>query len=199
MPMWILGIVVIVLLGLGGLACRSSASAAPGGDPGRASGEIAALPESAIDSLLARLETEKAPEPTMGAMCYSPVAMSDSNEYVCPVCGERTVYGYDLGWFLQYDLPGCREDAGAIDASDLLDAELDESDFCGHCSPGVEDPALRLAIRYGDGTEIVNEVSRRDLMMLRGFLSGELYFVADREATEPLQPHLERIRQLLGR
>jgi hypothetical protein len=199
MPFWIAGIVICILLGLGGmLACRSGASAAI---PNRQcpAGEIARIPDSDLDAMLARLEREIAPEPTSGAMCYSPMALPDSTEYVCPVCGERTLYEWDQAYFLQFEIGQCREYAAAIDSSDLLDAVLDESAFCSHCSPGVEHPSMRLTIRYPDGSEVVNDVTLQDLTVLKGFLSGELFFVGERESTEPLRPHLDRIRQLLGR
>ena len=199
MPLWIAGIVICVLLGIGGvLACRSGAS---GAVPTRQvpSGETTGMPESELDEMLARLERDSVPEPTMGAMCYSPMALPDSAEYVCQVCGERTLYGWEQAYFLQIEINQCREIAGIIDSSDLLDAVLDESAFCSHCSPGVEHPSMRLVVRYEDGSEVVNDVTLQDLMVLRGFLSGELYYTGERESTEPLRPQVDRIRQLLGR
>jgi hypothetical protein len=199
MPFWLAGVVICILLGLGGvLACRSGAS---GVVPTRLnpSGDTARIPDSDLDSMLARLEREIAPEPTSGAMCYAPMALPDTAEYVCPVCGERTIYGWEQAYFLQFEIGQCRESVAALDSSDLLDAVLDESAFCSHCSPGIEQPSMRLTIRYPDGTEVVNEVTQQDLIVLEGFLSGELYYVGDRDSTEPLRPHLDRIRQLLGR
>ena len=199
MPLWITGAVVLILLGFGGvLACRSGGSATVT-PPDQPTGQISGVSDGDIDAMLEALENREAPEPTMGAMCYAPMMLPDTVEYICPVCGEKTLYGSDDTWFLSYGIGTCREDAAFIDGSEMLDAVLDETEYCGSCSPGHEDPAMRLTIRYADGTEVTSEVTQFDLTILRGFLSGELFYVTSNDGTQPLQPHASRIRELLGR
>ena len=199
MPLWITGAVVVILLGFGGvLACRSGGSATVA-TPDQPTGQIRGVSDGDLNVMLEALENRDSPEPTMGAMCYAPMMIPDTVEYICPVCGEKTVYGYGDTWFLSYGIGTCREDVSFIDGSDMLDATLDETGYCSSCSPDVESPAMRLTIRYPDGTEVTSEVTPFDLTILKGFLSGELFYVTDNDGTEPLLPHAERIRELLGR
>ncbi len=152
-----------------------------------------------INALLNRLESQEPPDPTMGAMCYSPMAIPDSAEYICPVCGEKTIYtGYETQ-FIEWTLPGMRRMAESIDSLTEFHVGLDETQFCGFCSDSTyQDPQVILRVTLPDSIEIVNPVTSTDLRMLDSFLSGRLYYLTGNDAQVPMQEYADRLRELLG-
>jgi predicted RNA-binding Zn-ribbon protein involved in translation (DUF1610 family) len=127
--------------------------------------------EKELAAMLARVEATEEPEPVVGAMCYEPVAMPQVAEYVCPVCGEKTVYEGSEARLVEFELPEARRIMGEMAAVTDLEMELDESRFCQACDEeGVETPEMVLRVQWDDGREVSNVVSVTDLRMLRGFL-----------------------------
>lgn len=160
---------------------------------------IGSLTMDQVELLLERLETEEPPEPVMGAMCYEAMAYPLVAEYVCPVCGEKTVYSDTYTGFIEWEIPGCRRLAASINELTAFEMTLDESQFCEFCSDStIEDPELFLQVASTDSTLTVNMISIGDLRMLEGFLSGELYYTTFNDGQQPLRDHADRIRELLG-
>ncbi len=152
-----------------------------------------------INFLLARLEREEPPEPVFGAMCYEMMAAPAVAEYICPVCGEKTLYQDNLTPFIEWELEGARRLAESIDAATEFDVTLDETLFCSYCSEDtVDQPYLMLRVTPEEGEQVVNRVSLTDLRKLSSFLHGRLYWLTDNDSQEPLQDDGDRIRELLG-
>jgi len=152
-----------------------------------------------VNFLLARLEREDAPDPAFGAMCYEAMAIPAVAEYVCPVCGEKTLYEDYQVSFILWELQGCRRLAESIDSSTEFRVILDESQFCDFCSGGnTQSPEILLRVIRDDGSETVNSVSISDLRMLDSFLQGRLYWVTENDGQEPLKNNADRMRELLG-
>jgi hypothetical protein len=86
-----------------------------------------------LDILLERLEREAEPESVMGAMCYGAVIPSDSLEYVCPVCCEKTYYSSYQ--YSPYDMSRSRRLYEDIEVAMEMETELDESLYCQFCTP----------------------------------------------------------------
>lgn len=155
--------------------------------------------EKELAAMLARVEAVEEPEPVMGAMCYEPVAMPQVAEYVCPVCGEKTVYDGSQARLVEYELPEARRIMSEMTEVTDLDLALDESPFCAACVPETDSlPGMILRVRYDGGSEVSNVVTVTDLRMLRGFLRGRLYYLTFNDAQRPLKPHVPRLRELLG-
>jgi hypothetical protein len=192
--MWVtVAAMAIAAVGLIGAGVRA------GGGPserGLHSRSIKGLSGGELDSLLTRLKTDEAPEPMLGAMCYDMAMPVPVTEYVCPVCGEKTVYE-QWCWLLQ-ELPRSRALFEAVRDSVDISVALDETLLCSHCSPGVEQAHLVLEAVSAEGDTIRNEISQTDLVMLLSFLQGSLSYEDDFGASFPLQPSAERIAQLLG-
>lgn len=145
-------------------------------------------------------ELAEAPPPTdlntMGAMCYKPAAPAERTEYVCPTCGERTVYSGAAAWTVERDLASCRRLVAALP---LVDAALDESQLCRKCSPDVTTPQLTLIVRYEDGSESRSTpVGPEDLVLLREFERGQTRHEGPMGAESPLLEHRARLEELLG-
>lgn len=161
---------------------------------------LRSLSRTQVNILLARLENEKPPASTMGAMCYSPVMNPTSADYICPVCGEKTVYDFNHSAFIDWELPGCRRFVESINGNTEFDVQLDETQYCDFCSPdsSSDNLSLLLEVTHENGETVVNAVTVTDLRMLDSFLEGNLYYSTSNDGQYPLQEYSERIRTLLG-
>ncbi len=153
-----------------------------------------------VNFLLSRLEKEEPPQSTMGAMCYQAMAPPATAEYICPVCGEKTLYSDSQTAFIEWELEGCRRLAESINSNTDFEIFLDEGLFCDYCSPdtGEENPEILLRVIYESDMEVVNRVSVIDLMMLDSFLQGNLFYTTSNDAQMPMQNYAGRMRELLG-
>lgn len=160
---------------------------------------IKALSRNQINDLISRLEKEESPEPVMGAMCYAPMMVPSVAEYICPTCGEKTLYSDSNTAFIEWTLDDCRRRAESINAITDFEILLDESLFCDFCSPEPgHEPYLVLRVVTETGEEVANAVQAVDLMRLESFLSGNLYFTTSNDGQMPLLEGAGRIRLLLG-
>lgn len=164
-------------------------------------GTVQALSMEEIDFMLARLESEEPPEPVSGAMCYAPMAYPEYAEYICPVCGEKTLFSSSHISLIEWGLPGARRLGESINNNTEFNIVLDETLFCEFCRTGNDqdiEPALLLRVYHEDGSETVNSVSVTDLRMLDSFLQGRLFYITGNDGQMPLQEYTGRMRQLLG-
>jgi hypothetical protein len=118
-------------------------------------------------------------------------------EYVCPVCGEKTLYTNRVSGSWSAELEDCRRVFTTMPKRETL--TLDESSFCKKCTPGTNAPALKLQIRFDNGTtNSVSGISGDDLRILKGFLSGKLDCPTENDGTTALKNKLPRLRKILG-
>ncbi len=158
-----------------------------------------ALSRTEINLLLSKLEFTEPPEVVMGAMCYAPMMLPSSADYICPDCGEKTVYDSSFSSFIDWEIAGCRRMADNINLNTEFDVVLDESRFCDFCSQETaETPVLLLKVINEDGDEIINRITIMDLRMLESFLQGNLYYLSSNDSQRPLQDYGERMRTILG-
>ena len=161
--------------------------------------DIGSVSYEEVEILLDRLQSREPPEPVYGAMCYEAVASPLVAEYLCPVCGEKTLYTDFDTWFIEFELQGCRRIFDEITGASDMDIELDETLFCQLCTPDAsEEPALILTLTLEDGTVISNRVSEFDMRILESFLKGRLFYITSNDGEQPLSPYAGRIRELLG-
>ena len=148
----------------------------------------------------------KSPPPaklSLGAMCYEVAAPPDRGEYVCPVCGQKTLYtrareqGQNNVDMVLNDIPECRRMVKAIKGLNLT---LDESEFCHKCSPAVKSPGLILIVRYPGEKKPhrVRNVSSSDLEILQLFITGQDRVAGFTGTETPLKEYLPRLQELLG-
>ncbi len=175
--------------GARGLSKRSTAVTAAG---------MKSMTVREVTHLLEAVAKEPEPEFVMGAMCYAAMPIPEIAEYVCPVCGEKTVYGAGGTPYILWQIDTARSLVEAIRASGTLDVALDETSFCSACAPDSVEPVLRLTVTFEDGTVVNPEVDVEDIRMLAGLLTGQLYYETSNESQSPLRPNLERLGSLLG-
>lgn len=194
---WI--IILIAAIGAAGILGVSGRThgGTGGGIRGISLRDVKGMSESTVDSLLAHLKVTEPPDPVMGAMCYDMAMPMLVEEYVCTVCGERTVYP-DGSWLLT-ELPECRSMVESINGAVDFNVELVETALCSHCEPETVTPAMFLRVTRGDGEiAFFDAVSRFDLTLLTYFLDGSLTYTGDYGEEQPLLPHAARIAELLG-
>ncbi len=165
--------------------------------PALQAGQLAVMSKADIRKLLATLEKAQVPETKIGAMCYKPVGPPDRMEYVCPVCGEKTLYAKELSWKWTRELENCRRTFKEIPNNGSI--RLDETSFCKKCQPNAKEPMLNLSIRFDDGTtNNVSNISSQDLYLLRDFFKGKLSVTGPQDETTPINKSLPRLHELLG-
>ena len=158
-----------------------------------------------IERMLRDVETRPLPELKMGAMCYKPAAPAPVTEYVCPACGEKSLYPTENDpWRTPVnDLELLRRnvaDAATAAASHGATVSLDETQFCRKCLPDFADsPKAIIVVRLPDESENRTATSSvRDLWILRDFFGGKNVLVGGNESESPLKGCLPRLRELLG-
>jgi hypothetical protein len=151
-------------------------------------------------------ETPPPTELAFGAMCYSFAEIkTDKLTYICPVCGERTIYKSKtekdewgrIVYMLNYEIQTCQREVLKVKGVNI---RLDESQFCGHCSAHVKKPELCLLINIGgtSDTTKVCDIDYLDIRKIQEFLNGDLIHKTSNDRETPLVNKIERIKQLLG-
>ncbi|NLH16441.1 MAG: hypothetical protein GX455_07680 [Phycisphaerae bacterium] len=198
-----IGILILIfcacLIAFSVQGCRNSKPATgSSSDPVVTVQQVDSLSRAQIEQMLQQLQKQKAPKPTMGAMCYDMAGPPPTADYVCPACGQKTVYSKDTS-FVTWELGSCRREFEQMTKTDNLKMVLDESSFCSNCSPNADKHELVLKITYSDGTtHSAGGIHQSDLRMLTYFFKGSLSFKGLQDGTEPLKDHLPRLRELLG-
>ena len=188
----------------------------------------ATLKQFQLEKLLAELAEKPAPKEKRGpsAMCYEMSAPSDRIEYVCPQCGEKTIYSasvakindvdfasitredliaFESEWQVMHDLQSLQYNRNRLENLRKLgiDASLDERAFCGVCKTTAEFPDEKLALYLNvrlNGKTSAARLYDNDWIKLFAFLNGKDEWVTDPigGSTRPLKPEIPRIRELLG-
>ncbi|MFH0864670.1 MAG: hypothetical protein V1904_00640 [Bacteroidota bacterium] len=153
---------------------------------------------NAIKEKLEALANSPAPtELKQGAMCYAAMLERDSAEYVCPKCGERTLYTENKGWFVRRDLNVCRTLADSVPAINLT---LDESQYCKKCSPDIESPQLCITYQLADDANKTHicGITPYDLKIMKEFMQGKDKHITDNDGEVALKDFLPRLQELFG-
>ncbi len=193
-PMIGLLLVLVLLAGVG----AARVAHAGGSGKGVTARRMKSMSTGDILRMLERIEREKEPAFVMGAMCYSAVCPPETAEYVCPVCGEKTLYESEDVWEVSWGLTEARNIFATMTALSDLEMTLDETGYCAHCRGPEGTPRLVLEISYEDGASASTIVTPDDLRLMAGVLSGELYYLTSNDSQTPLRPSLERLHELFG-
>lgn len=151
-----------------------------------------------VERLLERVAKEPEPESVMGAMCYAAMPIPEVTEYVCPVCGEKTLYSAAELRFAPVEITDARAQFDMLQQVSDLDMRLEEVGYCSFCGPDSTEPHLVLEILYSDGPAVTSTVTVLDLRYLVGLFGDGLCYSTWNDGREPLKPELERIREILG-
>lgn len=122
-----------------------------------------------LDALLQELN-KQTPVDSVTAMCYSTAGVHDRIEYVCPVCGDKTIYSsfYEL-----VVLGPARSEFAKLKNLPNPKVELDERNFCKKCHSDLKEPELILRITCDDATVLEKKgITFFHLKLLSDFLAG---------------------------
>ena len=155
--------------------------------------------EQQLDRLLSDLAEKPAPKiASIGASCYMPMETPDRIEYVCPTCGEKTIFSssQESEWSAAWDVESHRY--GVIRVKELgLDAALDERSLCAVCRTKMTPPSkvgdVFLEVKIGEKITRT-KLQPADFSRLVAFLRKEETW----NLGMSLKDELPRIRTLLG-
>jgi hypothetical protein len=158
---------------------------------------MAGISRADLERRLAALPDKPDKSLAPGAMCYRVAAPPLTQDYVCPIDGQRTQYTKGvMSSLLWVGLGRMREAVKHIHA---LEVELDESELCRRCKPHVTDPKVVLVVRYPDGSEHrTRGVSSEDVRTLAEFLEGKTVHDGPTKTQTMLKDYEKRLRALLG-
>jgi hypothetical protein len=197
--------IIAIFIGYGGVRAQTVPDKPKVSDVTTA--ETKTLKRADIKQRLETLAKSKPPEFRQeSAMCYDTTISPTTIEYICPKCGEKTLYETDNGEEGSdnrkkiYSLRFCNYFAESIKK---LDIEIDESQFCKKCSPDIKSPQLNMIIKYkGEKEHRVNNISAEDMKIIYEFVSGLIVHRIDsgERTTDvfPLKNYLEHLSELLG-
>lgn len=196
MNFWIPGIVLLLAFSLAGAAGLKNGNNR--WNRAMSISRIKSMSRGEMTRMLERISRADEPEFVMGAMCYGVMAMPDVAEYVCPVCGGKTVYGPDQATNVLWGISTARTLVESISSHSDLEILFDESSFCDFCGPEESPPELVITVTYDDGTSHSSAVSVEELRMLAGVVSGDLTYSTSNDSQSPLKPNLDRLCSILG-
>ncbi|MCL1909735.1 MAG: hypothetical protein FWG05_02235 [Kiritimatiellaeota bacterium] len=154
-----------------------------------------------VDKLLAEIAAQ--PEPVLdkiwSAMCYEMMAPPERAEYVCPICGAKTIHVKDAAETVAWTLENHRYFLEEV-VKFGLDASLDERAFCETCrkESGLENGSLDVYLDVRMNGKIAHTLlEENDWDKLTAFLEGTNVW-KNMDGEYPLKPELPRIRKLLG-
>ena len=158
--------------------------------------DLKALNREQIRQMLQSLATAGPPVPKLQAMCYSIPPPPNQVEYICPACGDKTLYHGRQAYQLDQEVQPCRRLVRELASSAVT---LDESQWCRKCRPGVTEPVLTLRLFYDDGTtRAIPGITPDALSLLCDFLRGRLVSKGALTWERPLQEILAELETLLG-
>ena len=158
-----------------------------------------------IDRLLAEVAEKPAPDEVVSfAMCYESFSLPERIEYVCPICGAKTIHvkeAAEAEWKGRYHRKKLKEVRKLG-----LNVTLDERAFCDSCrkKTDIHDGVLGFYVNVTVNGKVARTlVDELDWQRLIAFLEGkDTWTYQDWEGgsdyTKPLKPELPRIRELLG-
>ena len=191
------------------LAAMGIASLTPGcvktgdGNTSKADPQLKGIESSGnidVDKLLKQLAEKPVPKKlSYGAMCYDMAMPPERAEYVCAVCGTKTIHSTkQLGGWDNPELSVQNYRSTLEQLRKLgLDVKLDESFLCSKCK---KDGESTLFLEVTINKRVVRNalVDLNDLRKLIAFVQGNLVWKGEQDREFPLKPELPRIRILLG-
>ncbi len=134
-------------------------------------------------------------ERPVGAMCYKVATPPPRVEYVCPICGEMTLYPE----FTSVPIDNIAYLRTLVKKITKIDVILDESQLCQKCNPNAEDRVVCLNVKtekLPEGKRTCN-IHEDDINLLYDYSEGHTthtYIVG----TFPIKKFKSRLEELLG-
>jgi len=201
MPIWVVLVLVVFLL----LAPWAAVRYAYGGGPRNAVQtevtvkKIKSLSRPELIAMLDRVKTNRPPEERMGALCYETVTIYERVDYICPHCGEKTIYAKSREAYGLIELQDLAREFGIFQKISPLKMDIEENGYCKHCLSGNLPRGATLVVTYEDGSSHrCFPFSMTDLKILKALLAGKLLWDAGNDNQFVLKEQIPRLQELLG-
>lgn len=201
MPWWIVALLAAVLLLAPWGAVRHARGSVATSSPQTevTVKKIKSLSQSELVAMLGRVKTSQAPEPRIGALCYETVTIYERVEYICPHCGEKTLYPRSPEADKLLDLQELEREFSIFRKKSPLKMDIEEYGYCKHCDSGRGPQGAALVVTYEDGsTHRCFPFTIQDLNKLKALLTGKLLWDAGNENQFVLSEQIPRLEELLG-
>ncbi|MDD3014395.1 MAG: hypothetical protein PHC34_11890 [Candidatus Gastranaerophilales bacterium] len=189
--MWhnIIFILIVVIIAFVGFTNYSLAK------DNNANSALEQLSKSALVNKLEQLPDESTiKDYPPGAMCYRVAAPPERVEYICPVCGEMTLYPI---YYADIDkIPYYRT---LVKKITKINVTLDESPLCKKCSPNIKSRELCLIVKYDKNAQPHKtcDITDEDINLLYEYSEG----IKEHRTSygkEPLNNYKGRLEELFG-
>jgi len=146
-------------------------------------------------------ELKNKPIPTelsTGAMCYKVAMPPDRIDYICPVCGEKTLYLKNPAFPILKELPSMRSLVKPLEKYGIV---LDERALCKKCQTQTSEKTVCLIIPY---LENVNQPHKKcpirdhELKLLNDFFNGKDKYANEYDVETPLVNYLQNLYKIFG-
>jgi hypothetical protein len=132
-----------------------------------------------------------------GAMCYEMSMPPDRIEYICPTCGQKTIYTNSAYYDNIENVNSCRYIVTNIKN---LTLRLEEKNYCHHCYPDTNAAlSLNLYLKYKgeEKEEVIENVSKENLELIWAFMSGQTKVSSFNDDETPLKDYIDQICKLM--
>ena len=130
-----------------------------------------------------------------GAMCYVPDYDWNKVEYVCPVCGYKSVYIDIQMVYIDTYIPKLRDMVKHFPQTNIL---LDEKEYCQSCSPSVTNPKVYLMIPEGEKRfRRVPVLCQRDMEIIDMILRGSNIQKIEKNPTDSRLRYLIKLEAMI--
>jgi ribosomal protein L37AE/L43A len=154
------------------------------------------LTKMQLNSQLKNLPEPVVQERPPGAMCYKVAAPPERAEYICPVCGEMTLYP-----LYNNEVDNISYYSSLVKKIKKIDVKLDESQMCKKCSPNAKPRNLCLIVKLKNAknpqSHRTYDITENDINLLYEYSEG-----MKEHSTEfgnvPLSNYKNRLEELLG-
>lgn len=139
-------------------------------------------------------------ERPVSAMCYDTAAPLDRVQYICPVCGEMTLYpSYSSSSFAVEHVSYYRN---LIKKITKIDVKLDESQLCEKCMPNAESRNLCLIVKLKHDKHAQAHkacgITENDINLLYDYSEGIKEHSDYYGNKVPIANYKQRLEELLG-
>ena len=149
-----------------------------------------------LNSKLEQLpEIPAAKDRPVSAMCYDTASPLDRVQYICPACGEMTLYNSTFGDNIS-ELSTYRQ---LVKKITKMDVRLDESQFCKKCSPNIKNPQYCLLVKdvKSNKTHKTCNITENDILLIYEYSEG-IKEHNNGYIKAPLKNYEDRLEELLG-
>jgi hypothetical protein len=159
------------------------------------------MSDDQIGEQLAKLTPEKKRKKPLSAMCYDMAAPPDRIEYVCPKCGEKTLYSESMnGYTTLNGLEILRKEFSTLTALKTdCTLTLDETSLCAHCTPDTTTHTISLIVKYSDKKiHTATSVDINDVYLLKTYFNHDDSYTSTDGSVHLLKDEIFRLKDLLG-